>query len=294
MAKSIDSIRIYLQEIGRTPLLSPEEEFNLASQVKAMVYLLDKEKLTQEEQKEIKRGQQAKQRMIKANLRLVVSIAKKYQNRGLSLLDLVQEGSIGLMQGVEKFDPDRGYKFSTYAYWWIRQAITRAIAQQARTIRLPIHITDSLNKIKKTLWELSVELGRKPTEEEISQKLEITLEKLRTISQAAYKTNSRSLNIVLDEHNTELEDILPDETRSPNDFVSQQELESKIDELLDDLPPRQREIITLRYGLQNGKRMSYKEIGQQCGLSHERVRQLNNRAMRTLKRKAVPFQELTG
>lgn len=294
MAKSIDSIRIYLQEIGRTPLLSPAEEFDLASQVKEMVYLLDKEKLTQEEQEVIKRGQQAKQKMIKANLRLVVSIAKKYQNRGLSLLDLVQEGSIGLMQGVEKFDPDRGYKFSTYAYWWIRQAITRAIAQQARTIRLPIHITDSLNKIKKTLRELSVELGRKPTEEEMSQKLEIPLEKLRTISQAAYKTNSRSLNIVLDEHNTELEDILPDETRSPNDFVNQQELESKIDELLDDLPPRQREIITLRYGLQNGKRMSYKEIGQQCGLSHERVRQLNNRAMRTLKRKAVPFQELTG
>lgn len=294
MAKSIDSIRIYLQEIGRTPLLGPEEEFNLASQVKKLVYLLDKEKLTQEEQKAIKRGQQAKQKMIKANLRLVVSIAKKYQNRGLSLLDLVQEGSIGLMQGVEKFDPDRGYKFSTYAYWWIRQAITRALAQQARTIRLPIHITDSLNKIKKTLRELSVELGRKPTEEEMSQKLEIPLEKLRTISQAAYKTNSRSLNIVLDEHNTELEDILPDETRSPNDFVNQQELESIIDELLDDLPPRQREIITLRYGLQNGKRMSYKEIGQQCGLSHERVRQLNNRAMRTLKRKAIPFQELTG
>ncbi|BBA79547.1 RNA polymerase sigma factor [cyanobacterium endosymbiont of Rhopalodia gibberula] len=294
MAKSIDSIRIYLQEIGRTPLLSPEEEFNLASQVRKMVYFLGKEKLTTEEQKTVKRGEQAKQKMVKANLRLVVSIAKKYQNRGLSLLDLVQEGSIGLMQGVEKFDPDRGYKFSTYAYWWIRQAITRAIAQQARTIRLPIHITDSLNKIKKTLRELSVELGRKPTEEEIAQKLEITLEKLRTISQAAYKTNSRSLNIVLDEHNTELEDILPDETRSPNDFVNQQELESKIDELLNNLPPSQREIIALRYGLQNGKRMSYKEIGQQCGLSHERVRQLNNRAMRTLKRKAVPFQELTG
>ncbi|YAI82840.1 MAG: sigma-70 family RNA polymerase sigma factor [cyanobacterium endosymbiont of Rhopalodia sterrenbergii] len=294
MAKSIDSIRIYLQEIGRTPLLSPEEEFKLASQVKEMMYFLDKEKLTTEEQKTVKQGEQAKQKMVKANLRLVVSIAKKYQNRGLSLLDLVQEGSIGLMQGVEKFDPDRGYKFSTYAYWWIRQAITRAIAQQARTIRLPIHITDSLNKIKKTLRELSVELGRKPTEEEIAQKLEITLEKLRTISQSAYKTNSRSLNIVLDEHNTELEDILPDETRSPNDFVNQQELESKINELLNNLPPSQREIITLRYGLQNGKRMSYKEIGQQCGLSHERVRQLNNRAMRTLKRKAVPFQELTG
>lgn len=294
MAKSIDSIRIYLQQIGRTPLLSSEEEFNLASQVKVMMSLLEKENPTPEEQKTIERGQQAKQKMVKANLRLVVSIAKKYQNRGLSLLDLVQEGSIGLMQGVEKFDPDRGYKFSTYAYWWIRQAITRAIAQQARTIRLPIHITDSLNKIKKTLRELSVELGRKPTEEEIAQKLEIPLEKLRTISQAAYKTNARSLNITLDENNTELEDILPDESRSPNDFVKQQELESQIAELLGNLPPRQREIIALRYGLQNGKRMSYKEIGKQCGLSHERVRQLNNRAMRTLKRKAFHFQELTG
>ena len=294
MAKSIDSIRIYLQEIGRTPLLSPEEEFSLASQVKEMVYLSGKEKLTPKEQKTVKRGEKAKQKMVKANLRLVVSIAKKYQNRGLSLLDLVQEGSIGLMQGVEKFDPDRGYKFSTYAYWWIRQAITRAIAQQARTIRLPIHVTDSLNKIKKTLRELFVELGRKPTEEEMAQKLEIPLDKLRTVSQVAYKTNSRSLNIVLDEHHTELENILPDETRSPNDFVNQQELESKIDELLNNLPPSQREIITLRYGLQNGRRMSYKEISQQCGLSHERVRQLNNRAMRTLKRKAIPFRELTG
>ncbi|BAP16920.1 sigma-70 family RNA polymerase sigma factor [cyanobacterium endosymbiont of Epithemia turgida] len=293
MPKSIDSTRTYLQEIGRTPLLSPEEEFNLASQVKEMVSFLDKEKLTTEEQKIVKRGEQAKQKMLKANLRLVVSIAKKYQNRGLSLLDLVQEGSIGLIQGVGKFDPDRGYKFSTYAYWWIRQAITRAIAQQARTIRLPIHVTDSFNKIKKILRELSVELGRKPTEEEMAQKLKITLEKLRTISQAVYKTNSHSLNIVLDEHNTELEDILPDETRSPNDFVYQQELESKIGELLNNLPPSQREIITLRYGLQNGRRMSYKEIGQQCGLSYKRVRQLNNRAMRTLKRKAVPFQELT-
>ncbi|XLQ12297.1 MAG: sigma-70 family RNA polymerase sigma factor [cyanobacterium endosymbiont of Epithemia adnata isolate EadnSB Bon19] len=293
MPKSIDSTRTYLQEIGRTPLLSPEEEFNLASQVKEMVSFLDKEKLTTEEQKIVKRGEQAKQKMLKANLRLVVSIAKKYQNRGLSLLDLVQEGSIGLIQGVGKFDPDRGYKFSTYAYWWIRQAITRAIAQQARTIRLPIHVTDSFNKIKTILGELSVELGRKPTEEEMAQKLKITLEKLRTISQAVYKTNSRSLNIVLDEHNTELEDILPDETRSPNDFVYQQELESKIGELLNNLPPSQREIITLRYGLQNGRRMSYKEIGQQCGLSCKRVRQLNNRAMRTLKRKAVPFQALT-
>ncbi|WP_267383583.1 sigma-70 family RNA polymerase sigma factor [Cyanobacterium sp. uoEpiScrs1] len=294
MAKSTDSIRIYLQEIGRIPLLSSEEEFNLASQVKEMTFLSEKEKLTMEERTAIKLGEQAKQKIVKANLRLVVSIAKKYQNRGLSLLDLVQEGSIGLMQGVEKFDPDLGYKFSTYAYWWIRQAITRAIAQQARTIRLPIHIIDSLNKIRKTLRELSIELGRKPTEKEIAQKLKIPLDKLRTISQAAYKTKSRSLNIVLDEHNTELEDILPNETRSPNDFVSQQELESKIDELLDNLPPRQREIITLRYGLQNGKRMSYKEISQQCGLSHERVRLLNNRAMRTLKQKATPFQELTG
>ncbi|HAC64747.1 MAG TPA: RNA polymerase sigma factor, RpoD/SigA family [Cyanothece sp. UBA12306] len=294
MTPPIDSIRTYLQNIGKTPLLTAEQELLLASEIKAMMTLREKDNLKPQEQKIIQRGEKAKEKMIKANLRLVVSIAKKYQNRGLSLLDLVQEGSLGLMQAVERFDPDRGYKFSTYGYWWIRQAITRAIAQQARTIRLPIHITDSLNQIKKALRQLSVELGRRPTEEEIADKLEIPLEKLRKISQAAYRTNARSLNIILDDNNTELEDILSDTSRLPSEFIKQQELESKIEELLVNLPPRQREIITLRYGLNNGKQMSYKEIGQQCGLSHERVRQLNNRAMRTLKNKAFQFKELTA
>lgn len=286
-----DTVRTYLQEIGKTPLLRPEEEVELATQVQAMLPLLEKENPTEEERRIIRRGKQAKQRMVQANLRLVVSIAKKYQRRGLSFLDLIQEGSLGLIRAVEKFDPTKGYKFSTYGYWWVRQAMTRAIAEKSRTIRLPIHITESLNRLKKATRELSHQLGRRPTEEELAQEMDLPVNKLREIHQSAYKTNAKSLNITLDENHTELEELLADDALSPNDFVNQRELESKIRDLLDTLPQRQREIITLRFGLQTGKRMSYKEIGQQCGISHERVRQLMNRAMRTLKQKAFRLQD---
>jgi len=292
---SSDNVRAYLQEIGRIPLLTPAQEIKLANDVQAMISLLEKENLTPEEQQIICRGEKAKQQMIRANLRLVVSIAKKYQQRGLSLLDLIQEGTLGLIRSIEKFDPSRGYKLSTYAYWWIRQGITRAITDQSRTIRLPIHITETINKIKKATRELTAELGRQPTEAELAEKLVMDREKLRSIRQSAYKTKSKSLNVKVDDNNTELGEILADESSdSPTEFVNQEELKNQVNKLLESLPSSQREIIALRYGLHNGKKMTFKEIGTECGISSERVRQLKKRAMRTLKRKAYNISELTG
>ncbi|MEL6582155.1 MAG: sigma-70 family RNA polymerase sigma factor, partial [Cyanobacteria bacterium J06621_12] len=201
---SNNSVRDYLKEIGRTPLLTAADEVRFANQIQAMLPLLEQENLTPEEQKVVRIGQKAKQAMVKANLRLVVSIAKKYQNRGLSMLDLIQEGSIGLMRASEKFDAGKGYKFSTYSYWWIRQAMTRAIANHARTIRLPIHITQDLNKIKKTTRLLSQKLGRKPNEDEIAQELDMDLKKLRSLAESARRTRLKSLNATIDDNQTEL------------------------------------------------------------------------------------------
>ncbi|MGB5596809.1 MAG: sigma-70 family RNA polymerase sigma factor, partial [Crocosphaera sp.] len=264
--KKVDTVRHYLQSIGKTPLLSGEEEIKLAEEIQAMLSILDKEELTPEEQQIVKKGQKARERMIQANLRLVVSIAKKYIDSGLSLLDLIQEGSLGLIRGVEKFDPTRGYKFSTYAYWWVRQGITRAIAEQSRTIRLPIHINENLNKYKKSIRELTLKLGRKPTQQEIADNMEISVEKLQFLQQAAFKTKSRSLNIIIDENHTELGQLLPDEeSLSPSEFVKQQEKVSQIDQMLESLSPRQKEVIILRFGLRDGKQLSYKAIGEKCG-----------------------------
>ena len=293
--QKVDTVRHYLQEIGKTPLLQAKEEIKLAEQIQKMLPLLEKESLTEQEKRIVKIGQKAREKMIQANLRLVVSIAKKYLNRGLSLLDLIQEGSLGLIRGVEKFDPSRGYKFSTYAYWWIRQGITRAIAEQSRTIRLPIHINESLNKYKKAIRELSVKLGRKPNQEEIAENMDISVEKLQFIQQAAFKAKSRSLNIVIDENQTELGQLLPDEdSLSPSDFAKQQEKESQIDKLLESLSPRQKEVITLRFGLRDGKPLSYKAIGQRCGISHERARQIYSRAIRILRKKTHHRDRLAG
>ncbi len=252
--KKVDTVRHYLQSIGKTPLLSGAEEIKLAEEIQAMLPLLKKDELTPQEEKVVHRGQKARDKMIQANLRLVVSIAKKYLNSGLSLLDLIQEGSLGLIRGVEKFDPSRGYKFSTYAYWWIRQGITRAIAEQSRTIRLPIHINENLNKYRKSIRELTLKLGRRPTQKEIAEDMEITVDKLQFLQQAAFKTKSRSLNIVIDENHTELGQLLPDEDSiSPSDFVKQEEKVSQINQMLECLSPRQKEVIILRFGLRDGK-----------------------------------------
>lgn len=291
---SNNSVRDYLKEIGRTPLLTRANEVVLANQIQAMLPLLDKEDLTLEEKQIIRLGQKAKQKIVQANLRLVVSIAKKYQNRGLSMLDLIQEGSIGLMTAAEKFDAGKGFKFSTYSYWWIRQAMTRAIANHARTIRLPIHITQDLNKIKKITRILSQKLGRKPSEQEIATELDMDLRKLRSLARSARITRLKSLNVTIDENKTELGQILADDSASPSDFVASQEIHTQINNLLHTLSPKQRDVITLRYGLNNGKTMTYEQIGDACGISRERVRQIKNKAMKLLKKRAIELSTLAG
>ncbi len=292
MNNSDNSVKSYLKEIGRIPLLTAEEEVKLANQIQAMLPLLHKENLTLEEKKIIQQGQRAKRKMVQANLRLVVSIAKKYLNRGLTLLDLIQEGSIGLMRGVEKFDPGKGYKFSTYSYWWIRQAMTRSIANQARIIRLPLHITQDLNKVKKVTRQLSLSLGRKPTDREIAKELDIDVKKLNSLVQAARITKPKSLNLTIDENQTELGQILADDSASPSDFVAKQEIRSQIQNLLYALSPKQRDVITLRYGLNDGKTMTYEQIGNHCGISRERVRQIKNQAMKLLQQEAIAHLNL--
>jgi RNA polymerase sigma factor (sigma-70 family) len=292
--KNSNSVTSYLKEIGRISLLDAQEEIKLANQIQTMLPLLDKENPTSEEIKAIHIGERAKQKMVQSNLRLVVSIAKKYQNRGLSLLDLIQEGSIGLMRASEKFDPSKGYKFSTYSYWWIKQAMTRAIANQARTIRLPIHITQDLNKIKKVTRNLYQKLGRKPTEEEIAEELEIDVKKLTKLAQASRITKPKSLNVTIDENQTELEQILADDSTSPIDFITEQENLSKVHNLLHTLSPKQRDVISLRYGLKDGRTMTYEQIGSICGISRERVRQINNKAMKLLKKRAIEISALAG
>lgn len=283
------TVQAYLQAIGRIPLLRPEQEIELANQVQAMLPLLEKSQLTVEEQQIVCTGQKAKQRMVEANLRLVVSIAKKYQKRGLSFLDLIQEGSLGLIRSIEKFDPSRGYKFSTYSYWWIRQAITRAIAERSRTIRLPIHMNEYLHKIKQATRTLSIELGRQPTEAEIAENLDLQLPKLRSIRQALRRTQLSSLNRKLSDEQTELADVLADDSYSPDRFAVEQELQSRVTHLLQCLPDRQREFIMLRFGFKTGQKMSVRAVGTHLGMSYPQARKLQSQAMRSLRRYARQF-----
>ncbi|MBD2523886.1 RNA polymerase sigma factor, RpoD/SigA family [Nostoc sp. FACHB-133] len=299
-----DTVRTYLREIGRIPLLTHEQEINFAKQVQKMMALLaTKEKLAiqlkrQPTQKEwveninmgensllqqLHQGQQAKQKMIQANLRLVVSIAKKYQRHNLDFLDLIQEGSLGLERGVEKFDPTKGYKFSTYGYWWIRQAITRAIAEQGRTIRLPIHITEKLNKIKRIQRELTQKLGRTPTAIDIAEELSLDPKQIRDYLLLARQPVSLELRVGSDK-DIELQDMLEDNGLSPELYAEQKFLQQNIQNLLLKLNPQQREILTLRFGLTDGNELSLAEIGQRMGISRERVRQIEQQALGSLRR----------
>jgi RNA polymerase nonessential primary-like sigma factor len=298
---SADMVRNYLHEIGRVPLLTHEQEIVYGKQVQKMMTLLaEKEELGSElSLKEwadnvqlseielnriIKQGERAKQKMIEANLRLVVAIAKKYQKRNMEFLDLIQEGSLGLERGVEKFDPTRGYKFSTYAYWWIRQAITRAIAQQARTIRLPIHITEKLNKIKKTQRELAQKLGRSAEVAEIAQELELKPEQIREYLSIARQPISLDVRVG-ENQDTELSELLEDDGISPDHYATQQLLRQDLYSLMADLSPQQQEVIALRFGLDDGNELSLAKIGQRMSISRERVRQLEHQALAQLRRR---------
>jgi len=306
-----DTVRTYLHEIGRVPLLTREQEITYGKQVQKMMQQLEvkhtlAEQLghepSQQEWSEalemsadelktsLEQGRRAKGKMIEANLRLVVSIAKKYQKRNMEFLDLIQEGTLGLERGVEKFDPMRGYKFSTYAYWWIRQAITRAIAQTSRTIRLPIHITEKLNKIKKVQRELVQKLGRNATPGEIAQALELDPAQIRDYLLASRHPVSLDLRVG-DNQDTELQDLLEDHNTSADAFVTQELLRQDLKDLLADLTSQQREVITLRYGLEDGKEMSLSKVGVQMSISRERVRQLENQALNHLRRRKAQVRE---
>ncbi|MGB7377859.1 MAG: RpoD/SigA family RNA polymerase sigma factor, partial [Rivularia sp. (in: cyanobacteria)] len=296
---SKDIVGSYFQDIIRIPLLTAEEEIHLAKKVQQRMSLLAiKEELSKKLQRQptleewsdqtqlsnselleqIDRGQQAKQKMIAANLRLVVTIAKKYQKRNLDFLDLIQEGTLGLERAVDKFQPALGYKFSTYAYWWIRQGITRAISQQSRTIRLPIHITEKLNKIKKVQRELSQKFGRNPSVTEIAEVMEVKPSQIRDYLSLARKPMSLDVRVG-EEQNTDLQDLLEDNSFSPEDYVLEESLNQTVKDLLSKLSPQQQEILTLRYGLVDGKELTLNQVSQRMGISRQRVLQLQRQAL---------------
>lgn len=263
-----DSVRIYLQQIGKIPLLSTPEELQIAQKI-------------QEEHCEM-----SKNILVNANLRLVVSIAKKYIGRGLSFLDLIQEGNMGLMKAAERFDYTKGYKFSTYATWWVQQAITRAIADKARIIRLPIHMIESLSKIRKTTIDLTTELGRAPTKQEIAYRLGLSVNKLTSLVKSAQSTISIESPANQKEDSTKIADYIVDEsTITPDSRVSQENLFEDIRKMLSQLSPKERDVLILRYGLDNnGTKKTLDEIGSQYGVSRERIRQIENRAISKLKK----------
>jgi RNA polymerase primary sigma factor len=261
-----DSVRLYLREIGKIPLLSAEEELALAQRVVAG----DKD---------------AKDKMAEANMRLVVSIAKRYVGRGLDLLDLIQEGNTGLLRAVEKFDPDKGFKFSTYATWWIRQAITRAIADQARTIRIPVHMVETINKLLRTQRRLTQELNREPTNDEIATAMELDVDKVEHIMKIKQDISSLDASIRDDEEESVLADFIEDEdTISPEDSATSQLLKEQVKDMLGALTEREQKILKLRFGLEDGKQHTLEEVGQEFSVTRERIRQIEAKALAKLRK----------
>ena len=304
-----DTVGAFFKEMARYPLLKPEEEVELAKRVQFLVMIDQLQKKLQQElnrkptklelaqaldftekqlENRLYRGRVAKRKMIRSNLRLVVSIAKRYLNRGVPFLDLIQEGALGLNRAAEKFDPDKGYKFSTYAYWWIRQAITRTIANDARTIRLPIHIVEKLNKLKKAQRELKQKLRRNPKEEELAQELEVSPNHLRQLLQLRRRSLSLNHRVGKGE-DTELVDLLEDnQNKLPEEQMGEAMMRQEIWQVLGDvLTEREKDVISLRYGLTTNEPYTLEQVGLMFNLSRERVRQIQSKAMRKLRRPQV-------
>lgn len=303
-----DSVRSYLRDIGRIPLLGHDEEILLGRKVqrlmeiKAVKSLLQNpssEELAQsldispkELKRELREGEKAKDQMVTANLRLVVSVAKKYTKRNMELLDIIQEGTIGLVRGVEKFDPGRGYKFSTYAYWWIRQGITRAIAEKSRAIRLPIHVTENLNKLKKAQRELSQINGEIPNVFQLAEHLSFTIDEIKDLMCKARQPTSLEIKIG-ENRDTALIDLLEDEDQLPERLLEQQFIKEDIRELISDLPEMQAAVVSMRYGIGEEmlEPMSMTAIGQVLNMSRDRVRTLENKALRSLRTQSSSINE---
>ena len=259
-----DPVKVYLKEIGRVPLLSAEEEVELAIRMS-------------------EGDVAAKKRLSEANLRLVVSIAKRYVGRGMQFLDLIQEGNLGLIKAVEKFDHTKGFKFSTYATWWIRQAITRAIADQARTIRIPVHMVETINKVKKVNSQLLHENGHEPTNEQIAEKLEMPVEKVREIMRVAQEPVSLETPIG-EEEDSHLGDFIPDEDApAPSDVASHTMLKEQLAEVLSTLTPREEKVLRLRFGLEDGRSRTLEEVGKEFNVTRERIRQIEAKALRKMR-----------
>lgn len=290
-APTNDPVRMYLKEIGKVPLLTAEEEVYLAKRIEkgeaAAAKLGGKRKLSREQRRSLRllveEGLAAKRKLVEANLRLVVSIAKRYVGRGMLFLDLIQEGNLGLIRAVEKFDYRKGYKFSTYATWWIRQAITRAIADQARTIRIPVHMVETINKLIRLQRQLLQNLGREPTPEEIAEKMDLTPEKVREILKVSQEPVSLETPIG-EEEDSQLGDFIEDqEAVIPANAASFVLLQDQLREVLDSLSERERRVIELRFGLKNGHPRTLEEVGRVFGVTRERIRQIESKTLSKLR-----------